>query len=40
MRLNYFTYVAKKLQNWKNLVSTLVNIQAILAGGIMEDEML
>ena len=40
MRLNYFTYVAKKLQNWKSLVSTLVNIQALLAGGIMEDEML
>ena len=28
----------KKLQNWKNLVSTLVNIQALLIGGIIGEE--
>ena len=26
------------LQNWKNLVSTVVNFQALLTGRIMEEE--
>ena len=30
--------IFKKLQNWKNLVSTFVNIQALLIGGIIGEE--
>ena len=33
-----FFHIFKKLQNWKNLVSILVNIQVLLTGGVMEDE--
>ena len=31
-------HIFEKLQNWKNLVSTLVNIQALLIGGIIGEE--
>ena len=31
-------HIFKKLHNWKNLVSTLVNIQGLLIGGIMGED--